>query len=77
MNIIETIQKRRSVRTYTGEPLRDEHVAHIKQYISQLQAPFGIKARIELVHVNFNEKPVKLGTYGTIYGVSDIYGVDL
>ena len=72
MNIIKTIQKRRSVRTYTGEPLRDEHVAHIKQYISQLQAPFGIKARIELVRVNFNEKPVKLGTYGTIYGVSDI-----
>ena len=72
MNIIETIQKRRSVRTYTGEPLRDEHVAQIKQYINQLQAPFGVKARIELFVVNSNEKPIKLGTYGTINGVSEI-----
>ena len=72
MNIIETIQKRRSVRTYTGEPLRDEHIAQIKQYIHQLQAPFGVKARIEPVHVNMNEKPLKLGTYGTINGVSEL-----
>ena len=70
MNVIETIKKRRSVRTYTSEPLRDEHFAQIEQYISQLQAPFGVKARIELIRVNFNEKPVKLGTYGTVNGVS-------
>ena len=72
MSIIETIQKRRSVRTYTGEPLRNEHITQIKQYINQLQAPFGVKARIELVSVNSDEKPIKLGTYGTIYGVSEI-----
>ena len=72
MSIIETIQKRRSVRTYTGEPLRNEHITQIKQYINQLQAPFGVKARIELISVNSNEKPIKLGTYGTIYGVSEI-----
>ena len=72
MNIVETIQKRRSVRTYTGEPLSDEHVAQIKQYINQLQAPFGVEARIELISVNYNEKPIKLGTYGTINGVSEI-----
>ena len=72
MNIIETIQKRRSVRTYTGEPLRNEHITQIKQYISQLQAPFGVKARIELINVNSNEKSVKLGTFGTVYGVSEI-----
>ena len=41
--IIETIQKRHSVRTYTGEPLRDEHIAQIKGYINQLQAPFAIE----------------------------------
>ena len=72
MSIVETIQKRRSVRTYNGEPLRDEHIAQIKEFINQLQAPFGRKARIELVHVGSNEKPIKLGTYGTIYGVSEL-----
>ena len=71
MNIVETIQKRHSVRTYRGEPLSDEHTALIKQYINQLKTPFGMKARIELINVNFNEKPVKLGTYGLVKGASD------
>ena len=71
MNIVETIQKRRSVRTYTGEPLSDEHIAQIKQYINQLQAPFGINARVELISASFNGKPVKLGTYGYIKGAGD------
>ena len=71
MNIIETIKKRRSVRTYTGEPLSNEHILQIKQYISQLQAPFGVNARIELINTNLDEKPVKLGTYGWINGASN------
>jgi nitroreductase len=71
MNMIETIQKRRSVRTYTGEPLRNEHFAQIEQYVKQLQAPFGAKARIELLRINSDEKSLKLGTYGFIKGVSE------
>jgi len=71
MTIIETIQTRRSVRSYTGEPLRNEHVTQIKQYISGLQAPFGITARIELLHVHADEKPIKLGTYGFINGAGE------
>jgi nitroreductase len=71
MEIIKLIRKRRSVRTYTGEPLSDEHLAKIKQYISQLQAPFGIKARIELISVKCGGKPIKLGTYGAINGASE------
>ena len=68
MSIIETIQKRRSVRTYTNEPLQEAHIAQIKQYIHQLETPFGAKARIDLVNVNSNGEPVKLGTYGWIKG---------
>jgi len=71
MNIVEAIKKRRSVRTYTGEPLRDEHIVQIKQYINQLKPPFGAKARIEFISVNSNEEPIKLGTYGFIKGASD------
>jgi len=71
MSIIETIQKRRSVRTYTGKPLCNEHITQIKQYINQLKTPFGVKARIELISVNTGEKPVKLGTYGYIKGASE------
>jgi hypothetical protein len=71
MNIQETIQKRISVRTYTGEPLKEEHTAQIKLYINQLQAPFGINARIELIRGNCGNRPVKLGTYGWIKGTCD------
>ena len=70
MNIIENIQRRRSVRTYTDEPLSDEQIAQIKQYINQLQAPFGIKARIELISIQSDGKPIKLGTYGWIKGAN-------
>ena len=71
MTIVENIQKRRSVRTYTGKPLSEAHGAQIKQYISQLQAPFGVKARIELINAYVNDKPEKLGTYGWIKGAFD------
>ena len=71
MNPIQTIQKRRSVRTYTGEPLSEEHNAQIKEYINQLQAPFGVNARIELISVNANEEPIKLGTYGWVKGACE------
>ena len=66
MTIIETIQKRRSVRTYSGIPLSDEHIARIKQFINQTQAPFGVKARIEMIRINSGGEPVKLGTYGWV-----------
>ena len=71
MSIVEAIKKRRSVRTYTGEPLRDEHIIKIKQYVNQLKAPFGAKARIEFINVASNENPIKLGTYGWISGACD------
>ncbi len=71
MNIIEAIQKRHSVRTYTGESLSKEHVAQIKQYINTLQVPFGVNARIEMLSAKSDKEPVKLGTYGFIKGACD------
>jgi nitroreductase len=71
MSIIETIQKRRSVRTYINEPLTNEQIAQIREFINQLQTPFGAKARIELISVNTDVNPVKLGTYGNVKGASD------
>ena len=49
MSIIETIRRRRSVRSYTGEPLSCEHAERLVEYITGLQAPFGVKARILLI----------------------------
>ncbi|GHV65091.1 nitroreductase [Bacteroidia bacterium] len=71
MNIQESIQKRRSVRTYTGQSLKREHITALKQFISQLPPFHNIKARIEHLSVFSGEKPIKLGTYGKISGAKD------
>ncbi|MDR1632342.1 MAG: hypothetical protein LBR97_05640, partial [Dysgonamonadaceae bacterium] len=71
MNIIESIQERRSVRTYSGDPLKSEHIAQIERFISQTQAPFNMKARIELIRTHSSEEPVKLGTYGWVKGACE------
>ena len=71
MTLVETIYARRSIRTYIGEPLKNEHIVQIKQFINQLQTPFEEKARIELLQVESNKKPIKLGTYGMIKGACD------
>ena len=70
MNIIESIQKRRSIRTYTGEPIDFETLEKIETYVSKLKPPFGVKCRIEILHTNIYAKPIKLGTYGFIKGTT-------
>jgi nitroreductase len=71
MSITEVIKQRRSIRNYTGEPLKKEHADQILNYIAGLKSPFEGKARIELVHTHTGSEPVKLGTYGVISGASD------
>jgi nitroreductase len=62
----EEIINRRSTRTYSGEPLKNGHIAEIQDFISTIKAPFGINAHVQLIHVRSGEKPLKLGTYGWI-----------
>jgi nitroreductase len=71
MSTIESILRRRSVRSYTGEPLRKEHVERIETYIAGLKAPFGAQPRIRLIHTDAPAGKVKLGTYGVIGGARD------
>ena len=70
MSIIDVIKKRESVRTYTGEKLRPEHVLAIEDFISKHKAPFGVNTRINLISTEADEKAIKLGTYGFISGAS-------
>jgi nitroreductase len=70
-NIIEVIERRKSVRSYSGEALCEEYADAIVRFISGLKAPFGAKVRIELIRTSSGNKPVKLGTYGYISGALD------
>ncbi|MDR1938102.1 MAG: hypothetical protein LBQ73_06365 [Tannerellaceae bacterium] len=71
MSVIESILQRRSVRSYTGEPLSKEHVERIEACIGSLKAPFGARARVGLIHTDTPAGKVKLGTYGVIGGARD------
>lgn len=66
MNIIDNIKKRKSCRTYTGEPLSVELVAKIEGFISALQPAFGEKVAIRMINAKQPSGAVKLGTYGVI-----------
>lgn len=70
MSVVETIKERKSVRSYTGELISTDLIDNIRGYIKQLSAPFGAKARVELVGASMGENPVKLGTYGVISGAN-------
>ena len=72
MTIIKAIEKRKSIRNYTGEPLRKEHADLITDYIAGLKAPFDAPSvRIQLIHTRQESGRTKLGTYGFIGGASD------
>lgn len=68
MSTIEAIQTRKSVRTYSDEPVGADTIARINQYIKTLEAPFGVKADIRLISVKGSGKGQKLGTYGVVKG---------
>ena len=66
--VVEQIRMRRSVRSFTGEPLQAQHESNLRGYIAGLSHPFGGKARIEYIPLHMGSAPVKLGTYGVISG---------
>ncbi|MCL1938509.1 MAG: hypothetical protein FWF52_08975 [Candidatus Azobacteroides sp.] len=70
-SIIDLIKQRKSVRTYTSEPLSREHTDEIAHFIERTKVPFGVKARVEFIHTGQNDQKVQLGTYGWIDGASD------
>lgn len=71
MTTAEIIKTRKSIRSYSGEALKKEHVNAINQYIAGLEQALGGNARIELISSDSGDKPVKLGTYGVISKAKD------
>ncbi len=75
MTIVEQMLARRSVRSYTGEPLRAEDLTAVTAFIDSTTAPWGVQARIEVVHAEADSQPRKLGTYGSVRGSRDFLGL--
>jgi hypothetical protein len=71
MTIIETIQTRKSCRTYSNRAIEPEKISELKQFLtSNRDTPFGSKVRFLLL--DFNELEIgelkNLTTYGIIKG---------
>jgi nitroreductase len=71
--ITEIIVKRRSVRTYSKEPIPEAVKVKLKEYSNKLQGPFDAKVRFELLDKSElkSDANIKLGTYGMIQGASN------
>ncbi|MDR1791553.1 MAG: nitroreductase family protein [Propionibacteriaceae bacterium] len=75
MNIVEAIQARRSTRAYDNAPLTAEDHDAVAQFIAQTAPPFGVQARVELIHHDFGMERQKLGSYGSVKGACDFMGL--
>ncbi|MCD6116489.1 nitroreductase [bacterium] len=69
-SVFNLIQKRRSRRSYTGEPLTEEQIRIFKNFFMENQrGPFLNKVRFSIVsQQGYSGTPVKLSTYGMIKG---------
>lgn len=75
--IVETIQKRHSVRTYENQPLRSQDRDALLKYMKQLDNPFGAPVHTYIVDKELRSDGEKLGTYGVIKGASTFLGVSI
>lgn len=72
MTIIQAMQQRRSVRTFSGRPLSSEAIESLLRDIAGADSPFGGSVSIRLKSFDL-KGPQKPGTYGIISGAGDFF----
>ena len=75
--VVETIQKRHSVRTYENQSLLSQDRDALLKYMKQLDNPFGAPVHIYIVDKELRSDGEKLGTYGVIKGANTFLGVSI
>lgn len=75
--IIETIKKRRSVRTYQDKLLEPDIRERLQGYMDNLENPFGMPVKKYIIDRRLASEGEKLGTYGIIKGASTFMGISV
>ena len=75
--VVETIQKRHSVRTYEEQALLPQDRTALLNCMDQLDNPFGVQVNLYLTEKKLSGDGEKLGTYGVIKGASAFLGVSI
>ncbi|MDR2622864.1 MAG: hypothetical protein LBC48_09890 [Dysgonamonadaceae bacterium] len=71
MKIITAVRNLKAVHAYSGEPLRNTHIAEIKEFIQKTPPPLGANVRIHWFRGSRDDDKVTgLGTYGK---AKDVY----
>jgi len=69
MNVTESIQKRKSWRTYNREAIEKEKKDQLYDFISTLdKPPFGSEARFQIIELDLKGMGTVAGTYGVVKG---------
>lgn len=77
IQVIETIKKRCSVRTYQDKTLEPQDRKKLQEYISNLENPFGAPVKIYMIDKKLDAEGEKLGTYGVIKGANTFLGISI
>ena len=75
--IIDTIKKRRSIRTFENRKLSQADREKLTGFFKELKNPFGVDVHIHIVDKEIESNGEKLGTYGVIKGASTFLGVSV
>lgn len=72
--VVQTIQKRHSVRTYEERALSPQDRAALVAFMERLDNPFGVPVHEYILDRKVDTAGEKLGTYGVIKGASTFLG---
>ncbi len=75
--VVQTIQKRHSVRTYENRPLFPQDRAALVACMDKLDNPFGVPVHEYILDKKVDTAGEKLGTYGVIKGANTFLGVSI
>lgn len=75
--VVQTIQKRHSVRTYEERALSPQDRAALVACMDRLDNPFGVPVHEYILDKKVDTAGEKLGTYGVIKGASTFLGVSI
>lgn len=75
--VVDTIQKRHSVRTYENQPLLPRDRDTLLECMKQLDNPFAVPVHTYMIDKTLSTDGERLGTYGVIKGASTFLGISI
>lgn len=77
IQIIETIKRRRSVRTYQDKALEPDVREKLQRYMDSLENPFGQPVKKYMIDKKVATEGERLGTYSLIKGANTFLGISV